>query len=418
MILESVNNGPLIWPTAEENEVTRTKKYAELSYAKKIQADCDIKETNIILQDSGLDVSVFSLRDDPIACLNKAMALLTVVAFARSQPTCKKNDRISQTPSKNMNKKVKTQPRKVNKKNCVVKPIRNVDVKPSLLNTNSEPICATCKKSMFNGVHDMCLLDFMKNVNSRAKSAKKHKKQNIWKPTGHVLTEVGFKWKLTGRTFTIVVKTDEFGGVLKNKGRLVAQGFRQEEGIDFEESFTLVAGIEAIRIFVANTAHKNMIIFQMDVKTAFLNGGLKEEYQAKPIEKHLNAVKRIFRYLKATINMGLWYSKDIGMSLTAYADADHAGCKDTKRSTSESAQFLGDKPVTWSSKKQKSTAISSTEAEYIALCGCCAQILWMRVHLTYYGFQFNKIPLYYDNKSAIALCCNNVQHSRAKHIDV
>ncbi|GJW75912.1 hypothetical protein Tco_0135282 [Tanacetum coccineum] len=116
--------------------------------------------------------------------------------------------------------------------------------------------------------------------------------------------------------------------------------------------------------------------------------------------------------------MGLWYSKDTDISLTAYADADHAGCQDTRRSTSGSAQFLGDKLVSWPSKKQKCTAISSTEAEYIALSGCYAQILWMRSQLTDYGFQFNKIPLYCDNKSAIALCCNNVQHSRAKHIDV
>ncbi|GJU02597.1 retrovirus-related pol polyprotein from transposon TNT 1-94 [Tanacetum coccineum] len=130
---------------------------------------------------------------------------------------------------------------------------------------------------------------------------------------------------------------------------------------------------------------------------------LYARYQAKPTEKHLNAVKRIFRYLKGTINMGLWYSKDTGMSLTAYSDADHAGCQDTRRSTSGSAQFLGDKLVSWSSKKQKSTAISSTEAGYIALSRCCAQILWMRSQLTDYGFQFNKIPLYCDNKSAIAL---------------
>nr|GEY86472.1 retrovirus-related Pol polyprotein from transposon TNT 1-94 [Tanacetum cinerariifolium] len=163
------------------------------------------------------------------------------------------------------------------------------------------------------------------------------------------------------------VKTDEFGGVLMNKARLVAQRFRQEEGIYFEESFSLVARIEAIRIFIANATHKNMTVFQMDVKTAFLNGELKEE--EKPIEKHLNVVKRVFRYLKGTINMGHWYSKDTGMSLTAYADADHTGCQDTRHNTSGSAQFLGDKLVSWSSKKQKYTAILSIEAEYIPYLG-------------------------------------------------
>ncbi|GJV60069.1 integrase, catalytic region, zinc finger, CCHC-type containing protein [Tanacetum coccineum] len=122
-----------------------------------------------------------------------------------SKPTGnKRNDRISQKPSRDMKNKVESQPRKVNKKNRVVEPTRNVNVKHSLLNANSKPICATCKKSMFDGVHDMCLLDFVENVNSRAKSAKKHKKQNILKPTGHVFTEVGLKWKPTGRTFTIV----------------------------------------------------------------------------------------------------------------------------------------------------------------------------------------------------------------------
>nr|GEV66696.1 retrovirus-related Pol polyprotein from transposon TNT 1-94 [Tanacetum cinerariifolium] len=139
------------------------------------------------------------------------------------------------------------------------------------------------------------------------------------------------------------VKTDESGGVLKNKAQLVAQGFRQEEGIDFKESFASVARIGAIHIFVANAAHKNIMIYQIDIKTTFLNGELKEE--------------------------------DTDMLLTAYADADHAGCQATRRSTSGSAQFLGDKLVSWSSKKQKSTAISSTEAEYIVLSGCYAQIL-------------------------------------------
>ncbi|GKC97330.1 retrovirus-related pol polyprotein from transposon TNT 1-94 [Tanacetum coccineum] len=103
--------------------------------------------------------------------------------------------------------KVEAQPRKVNKKNRVVEPICDVDVKHSLLKANSKLICTTRNKSMFDGAHDMCLLDFVENVNSHAKSAKKHKKINIWKPTGHVFTKVGLKWKPTGRTFTIVANS-------------------------------------------------------------------------------------------------------------------------------------------------------------------------------------------------------------------
>nr|GEZ57471.1 retrovirus-related Pol polyprotein from transposon TNT 1-94 [Tanacetum cinerariifolium] len=141
-------------------------------------------------------------------------------------------------------------------------------------------------------------------------------------------------------------------------------------------------------------------------------------YQASPTKNYLEALKRVFQYLKGIINWGLWYPKDTAMALTAYADADHAGYQDTRRSTSGSAQFLGDKLVSWSSKKQKSIAISTIEAEYITMSGCCAQILWMRSQLTDYGVDFNKIPLYCDNRSAIALCYNNVQHSRSKHIDI
>nr|GEU78090.1 integrase, catalytic region, zinc finger, CCHC-type, peptidase aspartic, catalytic [Tanacetum cinerariifolium] len=222
------------------------------------------------------------------------------------------------------------------------------------------------------------------------------------------------------------VKLDEYGDVLKNKARLVAKGYRQDEGIDFEESFAPVARIEAFRIFIANAASKNMTIYQMDVKTAFLNGELKEEvyvsqqagfvdqdhlthvyrlkkdlfglrqapracmvgslmyltasrpdlvfavcmcarYHASPTKKHIEALKRIFWYLRGTINWGLWHPKETAKALMAYADADHAGCQDTRRSTSRSAQFFGDKLVSWSSKKQKSTAISTTEAEYIAM---------------------------------------------------
>nr|GEY34393.1 uncharacterized mitochondrial protein AtMg00810-like [Tanacetum cinerariifolium] len=90
-------------------------------------------------------------------------------------------------------------------------------------------------------------------------------------------------------------------------------------------------------------------------------------YQAKPTDRHLQAIKRIFRYLKGTIHMGLWYLKDTSFALTAFADADYAGCQDTGRSTSGSAQFLGGRLVSWSLKNQKSTAISTTEAKYITV---------------------------------------------------
>nr|GEZ07515.1 uncharacterized mitochondrial protein AtMg00810-like [Tanacetum cinerariifolium] len=141
-------------------------------------------------------------------------------------------------------------------------------------------------------------------------------------------------------------------------------------------------------------------------------------YQARPTKKYVHAVKRIFRYLRGTINRGLWYLKDSSVALTAFADADHAGCQDTRWSTSGSVQFLGERLISWSSKRQKSAAISSTKAEYIALSSCCTQILWMRSQLSDYGLAFKNILMYCDNKSAVALCCNNIQHSRSKHIDI
>ncbi|GJV09907.1 retrovirus-related pol polyprotein from transposon TNT 1-94 [Tanacetum coccineum] len=238
---------------------------------------------------------------------------------------------------------------------------------------------------------------------------------------------------------------DEDQTVIRNKARLVAKCYAQEKGIDFEESFAPVARLKVVRIFVAYAAYKSFPIYQMNVKTAFHNGPLKEEvyvaqpdgfvdsdrpdkakyafeilkkhgmekgqsigtpmatkpkldadlsgepvdqtnyrskirslmyltssrpdivqavcycarYQARPTKKHLKEVKRIFRYLRGTINMGLWYPKGSGFKLTAFSDADHAGCIDTRKSTSGGIQFLGDKLVSWMSKKQDCTAMSS-----------------------------------------------------------
>ncbi|GKE51275.1 hypothetical protein Tco_1486431 [Tanacetum coccineum] len=110
-------------------------------------------------------------------------------------------------------------------------------------------------------------------------------------------------------------------------------------------------------------------------------------YQVRPTGKHLKEVKRIFRYLKNTINIGLWYPKDIGFNLTAFSDSNHVVCLDT-------------------------------QAEYVSLSTCCAQVLWLRTKLIDYGFHFDKIPMYCDSKAAIDISCNPVQHSRTKHIDV
>nr|GEW06583.1 retrovirus-related Pol polyprotein from transposon TNT 1-94 [Tanacetum cinerariifolium] len=104
--------------------------------------------------------------------------------------------------------------------------------------------------------------------------------------------------------------------------------------------------------------------------------------------------------------------------LTGFSDADYVGCKDSFKSTSGGAQFLDEKLVSWSLKKQDCTELSTAEAEYVSLSACCAQVPWMQTQLTDYGFIFKKIPIYCDSKSAIAISCNSVQHSRTKHIVV
>ncbi|GJT47257.1 retrovirus-related pol polyprotein from transposon TNT 1-94 [Tanacetum coccineum] len=357
------------------------------------------------------------------------------------------------------------------------------------------------------------------------------------------------------------LELDELGGILKNKTRLVARGYCQEEGIDFEESFASVARLEAIRIFLAQTdgfvdpdkpnhvyklkkalyglkqalrawydmlssfliskdfskgsvdptlfihkEGKELLLLQVyvddiifavstpelcdlfakimcskfkmsmmdkilfflglqifqNLRGVFINQSkytleslkkygfdscdpvdtpmvekskLDEDKEGKAVDpSHYRGMIGTLLYLIASrpdlqfsICMCARYQArptekhlhaDSSIALTTFANADHAGCQDTRRSKSGSMQFLGDKLVSWSSKRQKSVAISGTEAKYIAISGCCAQILWMRSQLTDYGLGFNKIPMYCDNKSAIALSCNNVQHSRSKHIDI
>ncbi|GJR79818.1 retrovirus-related pol polyprotein from transposon TNT 1-94, partial [Tanacetum coccineum] len=302
------------------------------------------------------------------------------------------------------------------------------------------------------------------------------------------------------------VKLDELGGILKNKAWLVAHGYRQEERIDFEESFALVARLEAIRIFLAFAAHINMVVYQMDVKTAFLNGNLREEvyvsqsdgfvdldnpnhmYKLKKAlyglnktpctgmtccpsfqisqdfskgsvdptlfiykedkelllvqiyvddiifaDLHLNFVYRFLNYPRGIfINQPKYALESLkkygfdscdpvdtpmvekskldedkkgkAVDLSCYrgmidtllyltANADHAGCQDTRHSTSGSMQFLGDRLVSWSSKRQKSAVISSTKAEYIAM----SKHIDIRFHFIKEHVENGVIELYFVN---------------------
>ncbi|GJU47432.1 retrovirus-related pol polyprotein from transposon TNT 1-94 [Tanacetum coccineum] len=180
-------------------------------------------------------------------------------------------------------------------------------------------------------------------INAMKKEIYEFERLKVWEliPSPDYIMIINLKW-------IFKVKQDEFGGVLKKKAMLVAKGFRQEQGIDFEESFTPVSRIEAIRIFVASATNK----------TAFLNGELRKAYQ-----KALTCSKTDLSIPKRNHKMGLWYLKDTYITLTVYADADHVGCQDTRRSTSGSAQFLGDRLVSWPLKKKK--ALLSLNQRYL-----------------------------------------------------
>ncbi|GKB59501.1 retrovirus-related pol polyprotein from transposon TNT 1-94 [Tanacetum coccineum] len=232
-------------------------------------------------------------------------------------------------------------------------------------------------------------------------------------------------------------KRDEENTVIRNKARLVAKGYAQKEGIDFEESFASVARLEAVRLFVVYAAHKSFLVYQMDVKTSFLYGPLKEEVYVNQPDgfvdpRHLDKVYRLkkalyglkqaprawydelFNFLvfkgfsKGSIDPTLFFTKngeDIFL-VRIYVDDIIFGSTNPKlsKSTSGGIQFLGgDKLVSWSSKKQDCTSISLAEAKYVSLSACCAQVLWLRTQLTDYGFHFDKIPMYCDSKAAIAI---------------
>nr|GEW21918.1 retrovirus-related Pol polyprotein from transposon TNT 1-94 [Tanacetum cinerariifolium] len=190
------------------------------------------------------------------------------------------------------------------------------------------------------------------------------------------------------------VKLDELGGILNNKARLVARGYRQEEGIEFKESFAPVARLEAIRIFLAYAAHKNMVVYQMDVKTAFLNGNLRKKSTGIFINQFESLKKYSFESCDPVDTLMVDKSK---------LDEDREG-KAVDPSHYRGSAYRKAHPCS-----QKDLSIPSWNRSSGSM---------VSEGFFNYGLGFNKIPMYCDNKSAIALCCNNVQHSRSKHIDI
>ncbi|GJR83132.1 retrovirus-related pol polyprotein from transposon TNT 1-94 [Tanacetum coccineum] len=251
------------------------------------------------------------------------------------------------------------------------------------------------------------------------------------------LSEIEPKKKIAiGSKWVFRNKKDEHGITTKNKARLVAQGYSQEEGIDYDETFALVARMEAIRIFLAFATYMNFKVYQMDVKNAFLNGKQKEEvYQDdKGIsicqEQYTrNLLKKYEISDSSSVKTPMVPPNNLGPDISGkLISVQSKGitsicCEKNpqylkEKSTSGACQILGGKLVCWSAKKQQSVAMSSTKAEYVAIAGCCVSILWIKSQLSDYDIHYKMVPIFCDNTSAIAISNNPVLHSRTKHVDI
>ncbi|GJX33658.1 copia protein [Tanacetum coccineum] len=253
---------------------------------------------------------------------------------------------------------------------------------------------------------------------------------DVWElvPQPKNMTIIGTKWVFRN-------KLDENGIVSRNKARLVAQGYNQQEGIDYDETYAPVARLESIRILLAYACALDFKLFQMDVKSAFLNGfineekfGLEESKQMKtPMSSDTKLMKdeecesvdsTKYRGMIGTAHLGLWYPKGTGIETLVYADSDHTGDYVDRKSTSGTCTFVGCCLTSWFLKKQTALVISTTEAEYVSTKKACQQALWMKQALIDYDVRLDDIPIMCDNKGVIDLSKNPVQHSRTKHIEI
>ncbi|GJT43657.1 putative ribonuclease H-like domain-containing protein [Tanacetum coccineum] len=258
-------------------------------------------------------------------------------------------------------------------------------------------------------------------------------------------------------------KKDERGVVVRNKARLVAQGHRQEEGIDYDEidvksAFLYGAIDEEVYVsqppgFVDLKCPKKVykvvkvlyglhqapracqdkyvaeILKKFDfasVKTASTpietQKPLVKDEEATDVDvthktSHLNVIKRILKYLKGKPKLGLWYPRVSSFDLEAYSDSDYAGANLDRKSTTRGCQFLGRRLISWQYKKQTIVATSTTEAEYVAAANCCGQVLWIQNQMLDYGFNFINTEIYIDNESTICIVKNPEFHSKIMHIE-
>ena len=146
--------------------------------------------------------------------------------------------------------------------------------------------------------------------------------------------------------------------------------------------------------------------------------GVCSKFQSNPKVSHLNAVKRIIKYVGGTCDYGLFYSKKSNLSLTGFSDSDQVGNVDDRKSTTGRCFYVRANLVAWMSKNQNSMSLSIAEAEYIAVGSCCSQLLWMKKVLTDYGISQDTMIVYCDNSNAIDISKNPIQHSKTKHIEI